>query len=219
MKLSENTLAVLKNFAGINSSVILNKGNVQRTIHTENQVFVEAKIEDSFPLDKFGIYDLNQFIGTISALNNPELTFENEYVTLDDGDIQIKYYACSPNLIVSPPDNKQLVMTNPEITFKITAAHLSKMLKISNLNNLPNISVLGQDGGLFFKAHDRKVSDSNYALFRIGDYDGKNFIVSFKTLNLRMILDDYNVEIIIGGFSCWTNKNDTLKYFVARETN
>jgi hypothetical protein len=39
----------------------------------------------------------------------------------------------------------------------------------------------------------------------------------FKTENLKLIPDDYKVEIKIGGFTCWTNKNATLKYFIALE--
>ena len=70
MKLSENTLTVLKNFAAINSGVVLNPGKKQKTISPEKSILVEATIEDDIP-SEFGIYDLNQFLGIFTFLKNP----------------------------------------------------------------------------------------------------------------------------------------------------
>ena len=89
MKLSEQTLTVLKNFASINSGVVLQKGNVQKTISPEQTILFEAKLEDNIP-EPFGIYDLNQFLGNVTTLKNPELTFSDKSVIMDDGDIQLK---------------------------------------------------------------------------------------------------------------------------------
>ena len=216
MKLSEHTLAILKNFAGINSGVVLQEGNIQKTINHEQVILFEAQIQDSFP-EKVGIYDLNQFLGNISTLNNPDLTFDTNMIILDDGEIKLNYHTCSPNLIKTPPEDKQLLMKDPDVSFNITAASLQKLLKIAAMNSLPNISVIGLDGGLFFKTHELKNDSSNYASIRIGDYDGKNFIASFKTEYLRVIPDDYEVEIKIDKFSRWVNKTGTLKYFIGME--
>ena len=90
MKLSENTMNVLKNFASINSGVVLNKGNVQRTISPEKSILVEATVEDDLP-EKFGVYDLNQFLGNVTTLKNPELNFTKDYVTMDDGEFSLTY--------------------------------------------------------------------------------------------------------------------------------
>jgi hypothetical protein len=216
MKLSEHTLAILKNFAGINSGVVLQEGNIQKTINHEQVILFEAQVQDSFP-EKVGIYDLNKFLGNISALNNPDLTFDTNMIILDDGEIKLNYHTCSPNLIKTPPEDKQLLMKDPDVSFNITAAALQKLLKIAAMNSLPNISVIGLDGGLFFKTHELKNDSSNYASIRIGDYDGKNFIASFKTEYLRVIPDDYEVEIKIDKFSRWVNKTGTLKYFIGME--
>jgi hypothetical protein len=216
MKLSDRTLTVLKNFASINSGVVLQRGKVQKTIHPEQTVLVEAHIEDDLP-EKFGIYDLNQFLGNITTLGNPELTFNNQSVLMNDGEIELNYYSCSPNLIISPPEGKELVMTDEDVTFTLSNAALQKLLKVSAMNNLPNITVLGENGGLFLRSHEPKNDTSNFASMRIGDYNGEKFSVSFKTENLRLIPDEYTVQIKIGGFSCWTNKNSTLKAFIAME--
>jgi hypothetical protein len=216
MKFSDRTLTVLKNFASINSGVVLQRGKVQKTIHPEQTVLVEAHIEDDLP-EKFGIYDLNQFLGNITTLGNPDLTFTSQNVLMNDGEIELNYYSCSPNLIISPPDGKELVMKDEDVTFTLSNAALQKLLKVSAMNNLPNITVLGENGGLFLRSHELKNDTSNFASMRIGDYTGEKFSVSFKTENLRLIPDEYTVQIKIGGFSCWTNKTGTLKAFIAME--
>jgi len=74
MNLNERTLSVLKNFATINSGIVIRKGNVQKTINPEQTILVEATLDDAFP-ETFGIYDLNQFLGNVTTLNNPSLSF------------------------------------------------------------------------------------------------------------------------------------------------
>jgi hypothetical protein len=216
MKLSDNTLSILKNFASINSGLVVQRGRVQKTINPEQTIFVEATIEDNMP-EKFGIYDLNQFLGNVVTLNNPDLTFTSESVLMDDGEIKLNYYSCSTNLVISPPEGRELVMKDDDVEFSITSASLQKLLKIASMNSLPNVSVQGKDGGLYFRTHELKNDTSNYASIRIGDYDGDDFSVSFKAENLRLIPDDYDVRIKIGGFSCWVNRKETLKYFIAME--
>jgi hypothetical protein len=216
MKLSDNTLSVLKNFASINSGIVIQKGRVQKTIHPDHTILVEATIDDNMP-EKFGVYDLNQFLGNVITLNNPELEFTTESVIMNDGEIEMTYYSCSPNLVISPPEGRVLKMDESDVSFSITSASLQKLLKLANMNNLPNISVQGKSGGIYFRTHELKNDTSNHASSRIGDYDGDDFSVSFKSENLRLIPDDYDVKIKIGGFSCWTNKTNTLKYFIAME--
>ena len=216
MKLSDNTLAVLKNFASINSGVVLTAGKTQKTIHPDKSILVEAVLEDEFA-ETFGIYDLNQFLGNVTTLKNPELTFTKDSVTLDDGELSLTYLGCSPNLIVTPP-NKELVLKTVDVTFSLTNVTLQKLLKVANMNALPNLSVVGKDGSLLLKIHERANDTSNHGSMKIGDYTGKDFTATFKTDNLKLLPDDYNVEIQAGAFSKFTNAKNTLTYFVALET-
>ena len=216
MKLNERTLTVLKNFAGINSGVVLRKGKVQKTMSPEQTILVEAHLEDDLP-EVFGIYDLNQFLGNVTTLSSPDMIFTENSVIMNDGELSLNYYSCSTNLIISPPEGKDLVMKDADVTFDLSQATLQKMLKLSAMNNLPNISVIGKGGELRLQTHEVKNDTSNFASIKIGEYTGADFNVSFKTENLKLIPDDYEVQIKVGGFSRFTNKTKTLKYFIAME--
>ena len=61
MNLSDNTLTILKNFAGINNSILVKQGTQLRTMSVAKNILAEAEIKEEFPRE-FGIYDLNQFL-------------------------------------------------------------------------------------------------------------------------------------------------------------
>jgi len=216
MKLSENTLSVLKNFSSINSGIVLQKGNLQKTISPEKSILVEAEIEDALP-EQFGIYDLNQFLGNVSTLNNPDLTFSENSVLMSDGEITFNYYSCSPNLIVSPPD-KELKLKQIDVSFNLTNANLTKLLRLASMNNLTHLSVVGKNGEIRLQTHEKANDTSNYASFKLNDYSGEDFTASFKVENIKLVPGDYDVEIQLGAFAKFVSKSGKIKYFVALES-
>lgn len=216
MKLSESTLAILKNFANINSGVVLKAGKVQKTISPEMSILVEAEIADDIP-NEFGIYDLNQFLGNLTTLNDPELEFNDKYVLMSKNGIKLNYYACSPNLITAPPD-KQLTMKQVDTAFTLTHNNLQILLKLASMNNLSNLSVIGKNGEILLQTHEKANDTSNYANVKIADHTGEDFSTSFKTDNLKLVSDDYDVEVQLGGFAKFTAKTKKITYFIALET-
>ncbi len=60
MKISNDTLAILKNFASINSNVLIKPGNMVKTISPVKNVLVESHVTEDFPVE-FGVWDLNKF--------------------------------------------------------------------------------------------------------------------------------------------------------------
>jgi hypothetical protein len=216
MKLSENTLSVLKNFSTINSGLVIQKGNVQKTISPEKSILVEAELEDVMP-EQFGIYDLNQFLGNISTLSNPDMTFSDLAVIMNDGDISFNYYSCSPNLIVSPPD-KELKLKQVDVSFTLTNVVLSKLLKLAAMNSLTHLSVVGKNGEIRLQTHEKANDTSNHASIKLNDYNGEDFSASFKVDNIKLIPGDYDVEIQLGAFAKFISKNNKIKYFIALES-
>ena len=69
MKLSKETVGLIKNFAGINSNLLLKSGNKLATISAQKNVMADAVVTETFP--DFGIYDLNEFLGALSLLESP----------------------------------------------------------------------------------------------------------------------------------------------------
>lgn len=214
MKLSESTLSILKNFSTFNSSIILNEGKMQKTMSPDKKLLAQVELEDHIP-NKFPIYDLNQFLGNVSAL--PDLTFNGDTMLMSDGEVTMAYKACSAEVVISPPDKNKLVIENPDAIFDISQSIVSKLIRLAAMNSLPNISVIGKNGKMIVQVHEKKNDKSNHAETVIGQHSGPDFNATFETEKLKMIPDDYKVEVKNNAFAKFTSKNRNLTYFVALE--
>ena len=110
MKLSDNTVALLKNFAGINNSILVKQGTKLRTISVAKNILAEAEVKEDFPRD-FAIYDLNQFLNGLSLHQDPDLDFNDDsYLSIKEGKRRVKYFFADPNVIISPPRKRLLFL-------------------------------------------------------------------------------------------------------------
>lgn len=216
MKFTENTLTTLKNFSTINSGVVLNPGHVQRTWSIDMSILVEVELEENIP-SQFGIYDLNQFLGNITTLSNPEIEFHTDYLTIKDSFMNILYRSCDPSLIKCPP-NKSLVISEPDISFDLSQNTITKILRLAAMNSLTTISVIGNSGKMKLQAHDKSNDRSNEVYAEIGDWTGEDFSCMLKAENLKIIPDDYRVTVKKNAFSQFTSKNRNLKYSITLQT-
>lgn len=217
MKLTDYTLSVLKNFSTINSGLVISPGTSQKTMSPERSIFVQAELENDFPI-QFGIYDLNLFLGNIATMNNPELSFTPEYVSMSDGTFTLNYKPCLPELIISPPENKKLSLPSVDVKFDMSNTVLTKILRLATMNNLPSLSILGKSGSLYLQAHDKNNASANHIQSKIDDWSGESFLATFKSANLKIIPDDYVVEMKANTFAIFTSKTRNIQYFIALDS-
>jgi len=58
MKISNDTLDVLKNYATINSNILIHPGKLLRTIGPQSNIFAEAMVKEEFPVEIVGLESL-----------------------------------------------------------------------------------------------------------------------------------------------------------------
>ena len=145
MKLSDSTLTVLKNFAGINNSILVKQGSKLRTISVAKNILAEADISEDFPKD-VAIYDLNQFLNGLSLHQDPNLDFtEESYLTIREGKRRVKYFYADPQVIISPPD-KEISLPTEDVCFQLESITLEKLLKAAAVYQLPDLAAVGENG-------------------------------------------------------------------------
>jgi len=146
MKLSDITLALLKNFAGINNSILVKKGNKLRTISVAKNILAEADITEEFPRD-FAIYDLNQFLNGLSLHQDPDLDFvEESYLSIKEGKRRVKYFFADPNVIISPPE-KEIQLPSEDVCFQLDSVTLEKLLNAAAVYHFPTCLPLAKQCG------------------------------------------------------------------------
>ena len=77
MKLSQDTLNVLKNFGTINSNLVFRPGMPLATMSEAKTIMASATIEETFP-HVFGVYDINELLSVMSMFDDPELKFAED---------------------------------------------------------------------------------------------------------------------------------------------
>ena len=170
MKLSEKTLTVLKNFAGINNSILVKQGTQLRTISVAKNILAEANIEEEFPR-QFGVYDLNQFLNGLSLHQDPDLDFtEESYLNIREGKRRVKYFFADPQVIISPPD-KQITLPSEDVHFQLESSALDKLLKAAAVYQLPDLCVVGEAGAVRLVVRDKKNDTSNSYSVAVGETD------------------------------------------------
>ena len=215
MKLSDSTLAVLKNFAGINNSILVKKGNQLRTISVAKNILAEAEIPEDFPRD-VAIYDLNQFLNGLSLHQDPNLDFtEDSHITIKEGKRRVKYFYADPQVIIAPPD-KEINLPTQEICFQLESNSLEKLIKAAAVYQLPDLSVIGKNNEIHMVVRDKKNDTSNEYSIYVGETDS-TFELNFKMENIKIIPGPYDVVISSKLLSEFTNKQYNLKYFIALE--
>ena len=216
MKLSDNTLTLLKNFAGINQSILVKQGNKLRTISIAKNILAEAEITEEFPRD-FAIYDLNQFLNGLSLHQDPDLDFaEDSYITIREGKRRVKYFYADPNVIISPPE-KEIKLPSDDVCFQLETGSLEKLVKAASVYQLPDISAIGDAGAIRLVVRDKKNDTSNEYSIVVGETN-EQFTFNFKVENISKIISGaYNVVVSRKLLSQFTNTKHNLSYCIALE--
>ena len=215
MNLSDNTLGILKNFAGINNSILVKEGNQLRTISVMKNILAEAQIPEDFPR-QFGIYDLNQFLNGLSLHQDPDLDFsEQSYLTIIEGRRKVKYFFADPQVIIAPPE-KEITLPTEDVCFQLESITLEKLLKAAAVYQLPDLSAISEDGQIKLIVHDKKNDTSNEFAIVVGETD-REFSFNFKIENIKIIPGAYDVVISSKLLSRFVNSNLNLTYYIALE--
>ena len=233
------TRNVLQNFATINSSIVMKKGNTIKTIANAENVLAEFEGEEFWPRD-FAIYDLSQFNMSIDSMYSydsnglltvpPTLEFLNEdYVNIrnQNGSAVIRYYFSDPEITLKVAPELQVNFPGSNISFDIPNDMLNVMRQCSANMSLNDIKFLSKDNKVNVKLCDAENETANTAKFNPenpecdGEYD-----LTLKMDNLLIYTKgkvDYSVRVSEQLLSEWVvTKLDKfpdikLKYYVALE--
>ena len=217
MKISTRTLDVLKNFSEINQSILIKKGKKLKTVSALKNILAHADVEEDFPQD-FAIYQLNEFIGVLSTMNNPDLTFHDKYVMLSqENGACTKYFYAEPSVVIAP--EKDINMPSEDINFTLLEKQYNDLLKMSSILQLNDILVKGcsKTDKIFLAVTNKKNDTSNDYSVQVGEGVSDPFKMYFKTENLKMVVGDYNTHISSKGISHFENMNIKLDYWIALE--
>lgn len=208
MKISKKTLAILKNFSTINQSIVISAGNKLQTISNVKDVFGLADIEENFE-SRFAIYDLNEFLGVVSLFEDPEYTFNDNSVTITEGNLEQTYYFADESVITQPPENG-ITLPSVEVTFNLTREQLQSLVKAAAINSATDLTFTNGN----VKVHNKSVPTSNsFVIQNVGNSEAE-YSLSISVDKLKMVADDYVIDVCAKGLAHFKGTQG-IEYFVA----
>ena len=214
MKLSQETVALLKNFSSINQSILIRAGKQLRSMSAMKNILVEAEIVEEFSRD-VAIYDLNQFLNCLSLVPNADVNLEEHAIVITDGTNSIEYRYSDPSVINAPPE-KELKLPSEDVCVVLTEDHLDTVKKAAAVLQIPDVSLIGDGENIYLTVRDKKNSGSNSYRIIVGQSTA-TFQFNLKVENLKLIAGDYDVVVSEKNLARFENHSRAVVYFVAIE--
>ena len=188
MKLSEHTIEVLKNFASINQNLVIKEGSTLTTMSAMKNIVAKADVEESFDKE-VAIYDLNEFLASISLFTSPILDFKEGFVTIKEENSpknSLKYFYSDPSVVTSP--NKTITMPSKEVSFTLNGENLNKLKRAAGVIQAPDLVLEKKDADVFLTVKDKKNDTANtFSVDVDTTTEGSNFKFYYKVENLKVM--------------------------------
>ena len=213
MKLSNETISVLKNFSTINANLMVKAGSSLSTMSAMKNIVAKADVTEEFPSD-FAIYDLNEFLSALSLFGKPDLEFNDDFVIItEEGTSKsLKYWYSDPSVVTTP--SKEISMPSTELTFNLSSDTINEITKAAAVIGVPDMALSG--GKLMVTDKKNSTANAYETSLDVGDVDAE-YKFWFKVENLKVMPGAYDVEVSSKKISHFTNTKLGVQYWIALE--
>ena len=213
MKLTTGTQSILKNFSTINQNLMVKAGSTLSTMSAMKNIVAQAEVSEKFPQD-FAIYDLNEFLSALSLFEDPELHYEENYVTItqEGSRKNLKYWFSDPEVVTTP--SKAINMPSTEVTFKLSSDSLNEIQKAAAVIGAPDMALT--NGSLMGTDKKNDTANAYDTALDVNETDA-DYKFWFKVENLKLMSGSYDVEVSSKNISHFTNSAVGVEYWIALE--
>ena len=194
MKISDNTISILRNFSDINANILFTPGKTLSTMSTMKNIMAKADVEEQFETG-FGVYDLPEFLRALDSFQQPVLKFNgsaNLKIQDEKTTLSARYAFADKSTLRYP--SKQISMPDKTVTFTLNNSDYESVKKLYTNLSLPDIAFKGEKGKIKLVALDKKNSNSNESSVIVGETD-LEFTAYVKAENMKIIPGDYDVAL------------------------
>jgi len=219
LKLSKDTINVLKNFNTINPMIYFKEGNAITTVSPGKTIFARYHNAAENFESNFGFYRLDKLLNILSFFNDPELIISDKNLTIKEGKQKAKLAFGAPEVLIFPTKDK-VNMPSIDASFTLLEEDLNAITKAYTVMELPVVAFVSDGKTLSIQALDpTKPGGDSYSINVAEDGTDHNvsnkFTAMFNISNLKMMPSNYNVKLTSKGIAEFSN--DKLAYWIAVE--
>ena len=218
MKISDNTISILRNFSDINANILFKPGKTLNTVSTMKNIMAKADIEEQFETE-FGVYDLPEFLRAIDSFQTPVLKFNgtaNLKIQDEKTSLTARYAFADKSTLVTP--QKEIKMPDKTVSFTLKNEDYESVKRLYTNLSLPDIAFKGEKGKIKLVALDKKNNNSNESSITVGETD-IDFTAYIKAENMKIIPGEYDVALSKAKIAHFINKKVPVQYWIALEAD
>lgn len=216
MKLNKETMEILRNFASINTNLIINPGKKITTMSATKDILAEYDGVDEFD-KQVAIFNLSELLSAYAAFGDPEVVLEDKNLVLKQGKQQVKYIYADESMLIAP--KKEIKMPAAEIEVELSNELITRLQKMASILSVEDLAIIGDGKTITVKVFDKKNPTANAFEVNLEVETEMKFQVNFAVSKLRLYPSDYKVEISSKKISKWTATSLNLVVFIAVEAD
>lgn len=219
MKLSKQTLEIISAISKINAKsnvngAVFKKGSrIKARRYKSDAPVMYADIEEEFPKD-FAVYDLPKFLAMFNVLEDPDLTFEDDYINFKSGKKKAKFRYVAPHLIENDENffTKEVKMPSVDFTCEIDKDTMKSIIDATAMFQAPQIAFTTINKKVFLTTYNLRDPRADKFEIEVGESEDWEFNVVVDVSQVQFLRRDYKVSICKRGLIEWAS--DDIKYYV-----
>lgn len=211
MKFNDKSLAILKNFASINTQILLTPGKTIRTQSASEDMLAFGNISDTIP-ETCGIHDLNKFLGLLSLFTDPEISITEDHISIST-DRQRARYMAAPASMIEAKLTEDYEFPGHE-SVKLSSVDLLKLLKGAQTLGHTEILFRGSNGVITVEGTNTKNPTDNSFSLELGSTD-HTFKLYINKDRMLMLPRDYTVTFTPDMGIEFASTDGEVRYFIA----
>ena len=213
MQFSNETIQFLKNFAAINSNILIRKGKTLSTISTAKNIFARVTVTKDFPVE-VPVYDLNSLLALLTLMENQQVDFGEKSLTISKDNGKFEYFYSNASVIVAAPDKN--IEIDEHFKFNLSSEDVNMIMKAAAITSSPTITISSKGDDVSLTIGDKKNDTANTYKKVIGKSE-HSFDCHMAVENFKIFPDAYTVTISKKKAFHFQHATKAIEYFIAME--
>lgn len=198
MKISEDTLKMLKWMSTVNGGIKIDPGNRLYSKAESQAMACVCEVAENFE-QPFVTTNLQKFLQLVDLIDDPDFEFKEDSViiTSGDGKNKVRFLQSNPALV---NQSNKIPKEQPDvaITFNLASADLQKVFNSAKVLCVSDITLHTKEGNIYMTVSNKSMnSSSDYVDVKVGECEPDlDISFAFKKQNLKLITD-YSYEVTV----------------------
>ena len=151
IQLDSQTMQILKNYAKINPTIIIRKGNVLTTKKGKT-LFSHSVLDNTYFPKEFTIYDLNTFLSVVTSFKDPEFDFsEDSKIIITSNGNSVEYWLAASGIHEAMKSEvrkripERVTQDTPIYSFTLQEDELKVLINMCNTLSLDLLEITSKE--------------------------------------------------------------------------